>query len=68
MSFSDLPAFICVYVQIVFLSAMKFCPRLCQDITNDPTGGFDKFKDFVEASLDICRWEGVFIVLAQVLL
>ncbi|KAK1375313.1 putative Tetraspanin family protein [Heracleum sosnowskyi] len=36
-----------------------------KDLTNDPAGRFDNFIGFVESNLDVCRWVGVLIILAQ---
>ncbi|XP_010242945.1 PREDICTED: tetraspanin-19-like [Nelumbo nucifera] len=36
-----------------------------EDFPEDPTGKFDKFKDFIKSNFDICKLIGLFVVCAQ---
>ncbi|XP_076950780.1 tetraspanin-18-like [Bidens hawaiensis] len=56
-----------ILLEVALVAFIVLDRRWEKDLPEDPTGGIDSIRKFIEDNVDICKWVGITIIVIQVL-
>ncbi|XP_071738124.1 tetraspanin-20-like [Rutidosis leptorrhynchoides] len=56
-----------ILLEVALVAFIALDHRWEKDLPEDPTGGIDSIREFVEDNIEICKWVGIAIIVVQVL-
>ncbi|XP_076929156.1 tetraspanin-18-like [Bidens hawaiensis] len=56
-----------ILLEVALVAFIVLDHRWEKDLPEDPTGGIDSIRKFIEDNVDICKWVGITIILIQAL-
>nr|XP_043637424.1 tetraspanin-18 isoform X2 [Erigeron canadensis] len=56
-----------ILLEVALVAFIALDHRWEKDLPEDPTGGIDNIREFIEDNVDICKWIGIAIIVIQVL-